>query len=178
MALGDDVQPGGVAGGRGLAAALTLAPTEPAEPKTRRARGPKAFDPDHVELAVLEATMAELHRCRALAGWKAREWTVSAAHCGELLARLREDLSIHVALDSVRATVWLDARADTSQKVGAKLAAGEHANLTRIFRPTKGNKVERWIDEWKHAGKPDPSPPIPTVQRGGAFTPRGEYETL
>lgn len=158
----------------------------PPEP-TKRVRRGKGFDPDHVELAVMEATMTELHRCRGLAGWPPREWTVSAAHCTELLARLREGLSIHAALDAVRATVWNDAQADPSRKVGAELAAGKHANLTRIFRPTKGGRVERWIDDWKHAGKPDPSPPKPARSTGarevkggrinanGSFTPTGRY---
>jgi hypothetical protein len=121
----------------------------------------------------MEATMAELHRCRKLAGWREREWTVSAAHCTELLARLREGLSIHAALDAVRATVWLDTRADSTSAAGAKCVAGEYANLTRIFRPSKGNKVERWIDDWKDAGRPEPRPAAPTDKRG-AVVPRSE----
>ncbi len=107
----------------------------------------------------MTAVLAELQRVRALAGWKARAWSVSAAHCTELLERLREGLSLVGALDAVRANAWMDAAADPSRGcVAAELAAGKHANLTRIFRPGHADKNERWIEDWIDAGRPEPSP--------------------
>lgn len=122
--------------------------------------------------------MADLHRCRALVGWDRREWKVCAAHCTELLARLREGLSIGEALDAVRATVWADSMTDPGGgRISAEMADGKHANLTRIFRPGKANKNARWIEDWKAAGGPDPSPRRVNgrINHNGSFTPTGKY---
>lgn len=157
---------------------LTLTPPEP-----KRRRRAKGFDPDEPERAVLDAVMCELHRCRALAGWARKGWTVSAAHCEQLLARHREGMSLTEALEAVRATCWMDARSDFSEK----LADGTHAHLTRIFRLGDGEsrggraaKIERWVEEWREAGRPDPSPhrPAKRLGNGGAFVPRGKYTEL
>lgn len=139
------------------ALALTHPTTEP-RPKGKRTR---TFDPDLVERSVLEAAMATLHEWRAKAGWPAKGWRADTAGHGEALLRaLRgpEQLSVGEVLDAVKATVWSDSTVDPSiDAKAAKLAAGEHAHLTRIFGPTKAGKRQRCVERWVEEGRPEPS---------------------
>lgn len=111
--------------------------------------------------------MSELLKLRAIAGWPAQRWRGdSIAHGEHLLARIREGMGIGEALDSVRAVCWLDSLRDPSRGGNdEKLAKGQHANLTRIFRPKKAGARERWIEQWIEAGRPEPR------SRGRASTP-------
>ena len=106
--------------------------------------------------------MAELHRCRAAAGWKKYGWEVNLGHCGQLLCRMREGMTLEYALDAVRAVVWKDAGPDHA--TWTDVATGEQAHLTRIFRlgdhdsrTGRAEKVARWIEQWVAAGRPPPS---------------------
>ena len=121
----------------------------------------KGYNPSELELALLEQVLAELLRCRALAGFPAKRWAAGESHCTELLERLREGRGLGYALEAVRATVWSDSKADPARL--PEVAAGTHATLTRIFR--RGNEesptgriaqVARWVEEWIEEGRPEP----------------------
>lgn len=104
--------------------------------------------------------MKTLHEWRALAGWPAKGWKANSAGHGEALLRaIRLELTFAEVLDAVKATVWSDSLVDPSRgKEEAKLANGVHANLNRIFGPTKAGKRQRCVERWIEAGRPEPSP--------------------
>lgn len=168
-------------------------PCSPTAPKKQPARRKKSrqWNPDDRELDEMAKVMAELHRCRAAAGWKEYRWEVGRGHCGQLLCRMREGMALEYALDAVRAVVWKDAGPDHA--AWPSVAAGEQAHLTRIFRlgdqdsnTGRVEKVARWVEQWVAAGRPPPSstrhrPPPPRNARqskGGHFLPHNEDDLL
>lgn len=171
----------------GVRALILAHPDEPAEPpkarRARRAPTSKHWPPTVEADAAMRRILGALADARAAAGWEPMRLRPGSSWArkrhGHLALRLWELTEEHGAerAEQLLVAVYCSKVARDARESG-DAAAGTWANATTPLRDASWEPSLAAALAWLAAGgKPAPVAPKAT-KRGGAFTPRGEYDTV